>query len=238
MERPRIIPALVAGLLSLSALIAPVSATTLTLDTGKSLQLQPGSSDNFTFSATNDEGAITNLLGWAIGFQVVPIGTPTGSLTVGLLTKPAVDPMPAGEVDFGQPALGILANSATENGSPNFWGIAAAALDDIQVVDSSTSYNLGSVNFTLSANATAGDSWGIYAVQQPSTFIKSYWSDDAFNPIGFGNWETLPNPVGSVQIGTISAVPEPGSLVLAGSALAAAGWYGARKRRTLAAVEA
>lgn len=227
-----------AGSLLLLSQMVPAAATTMTMDTGKLLELQPGQSDNFTFSATNDAGAITNLIGWSIGFQVVPIGAPTGSLTVGLLSKPAVNPMPAGDVDLGQPAFGILANSAVENGSPNFWGISAAALDDVQTVNSSTSYNLGAVNFTLSANATAGDSWGIYAVQQPSTFIKSFWSDDGFNPIGFGNWQTLPNPVGSVQIGTISAVPEPSSLMLAGSAIVAAGWYSWRSPRKSAVVEA
>jgi len=236
MERRRVIPAIAAGLVCLCVLVAPVSATTLTLDTGKSLELQPGVTDNFTFSATNDSGAISNFLGYAIGFQIVPVGSPTGSLTVGPITVSPVNPLPApgptsGTVDFTQPNLATLAGSAEINGSTQFWSIGASANEEIQTVNPLGNYNLGAVAFTLSENAAVGDTWAIHAVQQAGIFIKSYWVDEDFNDFVFGNWPSSPVGNTSVQVGTITAVPEPGSLMLAGSAITAAGWYGWRSRR-------
>jgi len=56
--------------------------------------------------------------------------------------------------------------------------------------------------------------------------------DIAFSNLAFGSQPSY----NQLTLGTITAtaVPEPGSLVLAGSAIAAFGWYAARKRRTLA----
>lgn len=238
MHGRQLFPAFVAGFFLLLASIAPASATTLTLGTSTSLSLQPGETGNFTFSATNDAGAITNFLGWAIGFQMVPVDSPTGSLTVGFLTQPVVAPMPPGGIDFTQPNLVTLGSNAVINGQTQFWSIGASANDDVQTVNSLATYNLGSVAFTASLDATPGSTWQIHAVQQAGSFIKSYWTDDNFADAVFGNWPSAPVGNTSVQIGTISVVPEPSSLMLAASAIMGAGWYGWRSRRNPLVVEA
>jgi hypothetical protein len=212
-------------------------ATVLSLDTGKSVTIQQSGSATFTFSATNDAGAITdNFLGWTIGFQVVPLGTTAGSLTVGSLSQPLTNPMPAGSLDFTQPILATLANSGTINGLTQYYAMGVSSNDVLQTVNSLTSYNLGSVGFT--ASPTASGTWAVYAVQQSGALARSYWTDGVFSDSNFGN---LPNTGNlSVQIGTITAVPEPSTIALLGMSMASAGWYAWRTRRkvTVEIVEA
>jgi hypothetical protein len=231
--------AAVAVALCLLALVATASATTLTLDTGKSLTLLQGGSGLFTFSASNDAGDITNnFFGWNIGFQVLPSGVTSGSLNVEELFQPSVNPAVAGDLEFIQPdQVLLLANSASINGSTNFRSMSINSLDTLATLQGSTSYNLGNVSF--SATLDAAGTWNVYAVQQADPFAKTFWTNGSLADVQFGN---LPQSAGdsSVLIGTISvtAVPEPSSLLLAGSAIVAAGWFGWRSRRQPTVVEA
>lgn len=220
--------------------VVPGSATTLTVDTGKSLELQPGGTGLFTFSATNDAGAISeDFLGWTMGFQVLPSGVTSGSLTVGELFNAATNPAVLGvEVEITQPnQIFVLANSGTINGSTGFRSMTINSLDTLATLQGSTSYNLGDLTFTASPDAAG--TWNVYAVQQADPFAKTYWTDAALADGQFGN---LPQSGGnsSVLVGTISvnAVPEPSSLMLAASAIVASGWFGWRSRRQPAVVEA
>jgi hypothetical protein len=238
--RPRT-SAVVAVALCLLALVATASATTLTLDTGKSLTLFQGGSGLFTFSATNDAGDISEVyLGWNIGFQVLPSGVTGGSLIVGELFQPAINPAVAGELEFIQPdQVLLLSGSAVINGSDSFRSMSINSTDTLATLQGSTSYNLGSLSFSATPDAVG--TWNVYAVQQGPGFEKTYSTlfNEGFSDAYFGN--LLPSAGNSsVLIGTISvtAVPEPSSLVLAGSALMAAGWFGWRWRRQPTVVDA
>jgi len=221
--------AAVAALLMAAA--GPAGATTLTLDTGKAVTMAPGASGTFRFSATNDAGAITaDFLGWAMGFQVRPSGVTSGSLTIGSLSQSPVNPMPVGDLEFNQPLLLTLANTGTINGSTQFWAMSAASLDTLGTIAGSTSVNLGDLGIT--ASPSADGVWNVYAVQQADPFAKTYWNNAVPADVQFGN---LPQSAGnsSVLIGTITvtAVPEPSTMSLAGFAVVAAGWVARRRSR-------
>lgn len=214
----------------LTTFSSPSPASTLTLDTGKSVTLLQGTSGTFTFSATNDAGAITDdFLGWAIGFQVLPSGSTSGLITVGALSSPAVNPMPIGTVQLIQPGLFPLANSASLNGSPNFYAMGMTSEDTLGSLAEFTSYNLA--NVALSASGDAVGTWNVYAVQQAGAFIKTFWNNAATADVTFGNLPQSGNS--SILIGTVTvtAVPEPSTISLAGFALVAAGWAARRRSR-------
>lgn len=224
-------------LAAVALLITRSEATTLTLDTGKSLGLAPGGSGTFTFTTTNDAGAITeNFLAWTIGIQVLPAGSPVGTLTIGALSQPGTNPLPAGEVDLTQPTLATLAGGATINGTSQYYLTNASATGFLNTVDSNGFYNLGALS--LSASGDAQGTWNVYAVQQGGSFYKTYWTDAALDDVDFGN---LPRGSSgsntSLLIGTVtvSAVPEPVAFALAGTGVVCAIWGARRLRKKRAA---
>jgi len=252
------IQTLVLMLLVLFGVTATATATTLSLDTGKSLNLEPGGSGVFTFSMTNDEGTLEeSFVAWAMGLQVVPVGSvsgtmffgsgpgaksvnaPLGTEFTGALAQPSTNPMPFGDVEVTDPFVAQLASGASINGSTTYTLLNITALEFLGTVNSLASYNLGSL--TLSASPDAAGTWAVYAVQQGASFYKTHWTNADLEDIDFGNFPRgLSGSNTSLQIGTISvtAVPEPSGLMLAGSAIVAAGWFGWRSRRNPTVVEA
>jgi len=226
----RLLAALAALVLGLH--VVPASATTLSLDTGKSLTLQPSTTGSMTFSFTNNAGAITdNFLAWTLGIQVLPAGSVSGTLTLGTLTQPVTNPMPIGTYDSTQPTLLTLGGSGTINGSTNYYQINLTTTEALGTVLGNTSYNMGTLGFT--ASGAAAGTWNIYAVQQNAPFYESYWTDGSLTDTDFGN---LPRGAGnsSILLGTVtvSAVPEPGSLAAAavtGGIAACCAWRRRRK---------
>jgi hypothetical protein len=211
----------------------PASATTLSLDTGKSLVLNPGTSGSMTFSFTNNPGDINdNFLAYTLGIQVLPAGVVSGTVTLGTLTQPVTNPMPIGTLDFTQPTLATLKSSGTINGTTNFYNINAATTTALGTVLGSTSYNLGTLGFTASGGAAG--TWNVYVIQQGGADFQSYWTDGSILDSDFGN---LPRGAGnsSLLVGTITAVPEPGSLAVAGVAgMMAMGCVWGRRRKAKA----
>lgn len=227
---------------TLAALVmaGPAGATTISLDTGKSLSVSPGASGTFTFSATNDAGAITSdFLGWTMGIQLLPSGTTVGTMTIGALAQSLTNPMPTGVVDISQPALQTLALSGTINGLTEYYLIGMAATEVLGSLSGNTSYNLG--DLTVNASANAQGTWNVYAVQQGGSFYKTYWTNSTLTDVDFGNLVRGPQGTNnSILIGTVTAVPEPSTIALLGMSMAIAGWYAWRTRRkvTVEIVEA
>lgn len=185
---------------------APAGATTLSLDTGKSLSLSPSMSGDMTFSFSNDAGEISDsFLAWTLGIQIIPSGTVTGTVTPGTLTQATNNPMPIGaDPDITQPNLLTLNNSATINGTNTFYQMAMGTTVALGTVLSSTSYNMGTLSFTSSA--TASGTWNVYAVQQGGGNYHSFWTDGMLDDIDFGN---LLRDAGdsSILLGTIIVTP-------------------------------
>jgi hypothetical protein len=205
-------------------------AATLTLDTGKSASLLPGGTGSFTFSATNDAGAIDeNFLAWVIGVQILPAGGNVGSLTIGALTQPGTAPLPAGEVEASN-FQATLASGASINGSTTYQLLSLAATEFLNTAASNSTYNLGTLSLTASGDAQG--TWNVYAVQQGGNFYKTHWTDGGFEDIDFGNFPRGSSGSNtSLLLGIVSVVPEPGTLALAGSALAGVAWVARRIRR-------
>jgi len=226
--------------------VRDVSAATLSLETGKFLELQPGGSGSLTLSLSNDAGNVTNFNGWVVGIQFLPTLGSTGSIALTSLTQPAVNPAVTNNpgTPFIDPDLEFFdfdGNPTTVNGSSFFTTvqIASGLLSNTQTLLGSTSYNMGTLEFT--ATADAGGTWNLFAIN-PNELDgeKSWWYTNGLNTVSYGNL-TMPgegSPANSLQLGTISVVPEPGGIVLAGSAVVAAGWYSWRSRRRVAVVEA
>ncbi len=205
-------------------------AATLTLDTGKSVVIDQGATAGFTFSVTNsDAGDITDFLGWVIGFQVIPAGGNTGSLTIGSLQAATTDPMPVGDPDISQPTQSLLNNSI--NGTTVFNSMSILSTTELGTLISGTTYNLGTLSFTASGDAEG--TWNVYAVQENPQFQKTYWFDSTATEIQFGNLAFGQGSVG-LLVGTVIAVPEPSAwwLLASGSSAGLLAW----RRRRLARV--
>jgi hypothetical protein len=76
-------------------------------------------------------------------------------------------------------------------------------------VDVGLSYNMGTLDFTASAGASG--TWNVYAVQQPVNPL-SFWTHSALDDFDFTNLQN--GTESSLLLGTITVVPEPGSLAL------------------------
>jgi hypothetical protein len=189
-------------------------ATTLSLETGKSLDLLPSESGSITLSFTNNAGDITsNFLAWTLGIQVLPAGPVTNSITLGTLAQSVTNPMPIGGFpDIIQPTLTTLAGGGTINGLTNFYQIGMQTTVFPGTVLSDTSYNMGTLGITASAGASG--TWNLYAIQQGGVNFQSFWANGSLADEDFAN---LPRGAGnsSILIGTINVVPEPGTLSLA-----------------------
>ena len=213
------------------AILRPIHASPINVDTGTSVSLSPGSTSTFTVSLTNENAgtAITTFNGWGLILQVIPRAGATGTASFSALASPAsngalADP---GEASFD--------GAYTLNSAVN--GTVAAYLTSIgnDTPVSTTfalgqTYNIGYFTVLLSGDATPGSIWDVYALNDE--FDTSSWSTPGGVATAFGNLATpLTGQYASVQIGTISAVPEPSSFMLTASALVGAGWYGWRSRR-------
>jgi hypothetical protein len=231
------IASFLAGSLLLLGQMMLASAGTLTLDTGISLQLSENGSGAFPFSVTSGATPLVDEFAtWVVSFQVIPNGLVSGTLSIGsgAGAKPIDSPFPtefqgltlaannsiftpATGSSFAQPSVQILASSGTINGLGTYIGMSADAVDDYPVIAANTSYGLGDLTFSV-VGGTPGDSWTVYAIQQQGANLRSYWFDDLGNDRPYENIPFTSGGNYSIPLGTISVVPEPSSLVLAGSA--------------------
>jgi hypothetical protein len=244
--RQSVIAFLVSGILLLGQMM-PASATTLTLDTGKNLEIDPAVSTTgtFTLSATNDSGSVINTFnGWGLILQLVPTPGAIGTAAFVNLTEPAVNPSlgpvsnPPDNVTTTFDDTYFLLSSINGTTDAYFVGIG-------NETDSATTWSLGQAlnlaDLEVQLSPGAQGTWTVFAIND--RFNSTGWFDMVtFESIAFSDLPTAPvtNPQSytSLTLGTITAVPEPSTLMLAGSAIVAAGWFGWRSRRQPTVVEA
>jgi hypothetical protein len=214
----------------------PATASPINIDTGKSVSVNPGSSGTLTLSLTNEASgtAVSTFNSWAFILQIIPGPGATGTASFTGLVSPTVNPALAAP---GEP---LFDNAYTTNVPVN--GTTSAYLVGIgNDTSATTTFALGqtynAADFTVALSPDATGSWAIYALNDENN--TTAWLTAGGVATAFGNAPiAAEGAYTSVQIGTISAVPEPSSLLLAGSGIVAAGWYARRMRRMPAMIEA
>lgn len=216
------------ALLSVVALLAclfvhassALAEAVVNFDTGKTLQLQTSGAGTLTLSLTNagNESAFVN--SYTLGILVVPTSG-SGTLTLDAWTGPASAPLlsdvAAEYTPYDQPVLFPLIAPVTISGTEYFeyFQVQAAntnGFDDPLGV--AASRNIGTLNFSvIDGNGT----WDIYMINQEAQeggLPISFLQDSELADFPFGN---LPAVNGeALLVGTVTAVPEPTTLLLAG----------------------
>jgi hypothetical protein len=216
----------------------PAVATPLNLDTGVSLTLNPALSTTgtLTLAATNENAgsAITSFNSWGLILQLIPQPGAVGSASISALTSPTLNPAltEAGEPLFDDQ----YTTNIPVNGTVNAYLVGIA--NDTPVTTTfalGQTYNLGDFAVTLSPDAQG--SWALYALNDQSN--TGSWASEIGAQTAFGNLaQASAGQYTTLALGTVTAVPEPSGLMLAGSAIVAAGWFGWRSRRQPTVVEA
>ena len=190
---------------------AAALATPINLDTGISLDVDPGTTGTATLSAKNFNNGtpVTNWNAWTVALQLLPEPGATGTMTISSILLPLTDDS-LSDPDAGTfDPNGVLSGTGS-NGTTTYTAIGFANNSSADTNWSSgQAYNLADLTFTASGDAQG--TWTLYAVNQASTVTN--WFDDLGNPTTFGN--TPASAGSSLVLGTITAVPEPGSLTLA-----------------------
>ena len=208
------------ALLASSASGVPI----VNLSTGLSLEMQESTSGTLTMQFTNVGDGTQSVNSYSLAILVVQTSG-TSTLTFDSWTKPA-DPVLIGDVaaeytPFDQPALFPLNAPVSIGGTEYFeyYAVQAAATDnfDYPLLASATK-NVGLMTFTNSGEG----SWDLYVINQeaqagglPLSLMQNLAGDE----FAFGN---LPVANGAaLKMGTVVAVPEPSTVVLAGVAVLA-----------------
>lgn len=208
---------------SLSAHALPIN-----LNPDLALSLDPGSTGVWTLSATNQNNgvAVTNWNAFGIALQIIPDPGATGTVTLQSFVNPLVNPsIPAASAV--PPFVGPGSFSVPINGTTDFTGIvlsySGTASPNVTTWTSGQSYNLATLTWNASPNASG--TWRVYASnpeddgqELPQTTWNLPNASDRF----FGNVAFVEGQTSTLQLGTITVVPEPHGLIVAGSAAVAA----------------
>lgn len=200
---------------------AATGAAIVNFDTGKLLSLQSTGSGSLTLSLTNAGDSSAFINSYTLGILVVP-ASGSGTLTLDAWTGPASNPLlsdvAAEYIPFDQPVLFPLIAPVTISGTEYFEYFQVQAgntngFDDPLAVGASR--NIGTLNFSvIDGNGT----WDIYMINQEAQeggLPISFLQDSELADFGFGN---LPAVNGeALLVGTVTAVPEPTTLLLAAS---------------------
>jgi len=215
----------------LSAWAAPIN-----LNSNLNLSLNPGSTGIWTLSATNqDNGVIAE--GWnafAVALQIIGDPGATGTVSIqgainpevnSVFSNPVVDPFNDPPLPVGGPIDVLPLNNgnfpAAINGTTAFTTVILgfSNSDDYVNWQSGQTYNLATV--TWSASTDAIGSWTIYASNPINSFQnqpQTTWNFPGGGDNFFGNVPYVSGAPSTLQLGTISVVPEPHGLIVAGSA--------------------
>jgi hypothetical protein len=168
-------------------------------------------------------GVPAEAFGWSLGLRVVPLGGATGTVTIDQASIVyAPDPL------FTDPftALPGVTPNQPAAGDVTVFG----SNDDFDgVLVPGTPKGMVSIKFNASANARGN--FGLQLVDSGG-LANTYWTNfnSAFDePLHFNG--TPITGLGGAQIGMITAIPEPSSLLLAGGVVGLAGWKARRRKR-------
>lgn len=217
MKTARISAALATFLVAASSVAA--FATPIQLNSG-SWSFLPGTTGTITLSAVNvDNGTqVTTFNGWALGVQLLPSLGATGSATLG---ETAFNPATNPSLTDADPTTDVLPNTlnVATNGTLDYFNVSLANNTATSTTwASGQSYNLISLLVTLSANASG--SWTLFLVNDANNVAAWYTSggvDTSFGNLSQGDGSSF---TAGVVSAITAAVPEPGSLGLAGVAAA------------------
>ena len=189
-----------------------VQATPISIDTGKSVSMSPGANSVVLLSATNANAgtSVTNFNGWTLGLQLLAQAGATGTVTMTGISNPAVNP--ALTVPDTETFSNALLTTAT-NGTTAYKYVGISNVDA-----TTTTFALGQslnlASLAVSSSSTASGVWNLYAVNQSSS--QSAWLDDTGLGTDYGNLPAINGT--SLLLGTVSVIPEPGPMLLAGLA--------------------
>lgn len=218
-----------------AVMAVPALATPINIDTGKQLNLNPGTSGTLTLSLTNQDAgtAVTTFNAWGLILQLIPQPGATGSATFTNLLSPATN---GALTDPGDPLLDPAYELTTAvNGTIGAYQLSIGNNSAVTTTFAlGQSYNIGDLTVALSPGATGA--WTIYALNDANDTTS--WLNAGGAATAFGNVPTAgtQGQYSANPIGTINAVPEPASIGLA--ALAVGGCSLVWRRRAGAAKRA
>ena len=189
-----------------------VQATPISIDTGKSVSMSPGANSVVLLSATNANAgtSVTNFNGWTLGLQLLAQAGATGTVTMTGISNPAVNP--ALTVPDTETFSNALLTTAT-NGTTAYKYVGISNVDA-----TTTTFALGQslnlASLAVSSSSTASGVWNLYAVNQSPS--QSAWLDVTGLGTDYGNLPAINGT--SLLLGTVSVIPEPGPMLLAGLA--------------------
>jgi hypothetical protein len=165
------------------------------------------------------------LSGWSLAIRIVPEAGATGTLAFGSFSYPANEIIsPSSNLTpAGSPALVTSANGVKVSASNSDLSVNG------QNSVPATGAALFSVNYT---SADAVGKFDIYAWNQTNG-LGSYWVDQNGNNTGFTNIPSASPSVNDLLLGTITvtATPEPGTMLLAFLASGGIATHLVRRRR-------
>lgn len=206
------------------------SADIITIANLDPINLTAGTQSNYvTFSVYDASGPSVSMFGWSLGVSVVPLGGATGTVTIDVSSAA----YPLNHIfsnPFQSPGPGVSPN-APSAGDTTF--LSSNGDFNGVTVNSGPPGNQNLLNLKFNASAGASGNFEIRLVDAGG-FQNTYWTD-------YDSAEDRPfyvngSPVigtGGASIGTISvsAVPEPSSLLLFGSVLGLSAWRVRRRLR-------
>jgi hypothetical protein len=207
----------------LSAWAAPIN-----LNPNLNLSLNPGSTGIWTLSATNQDNGVAanNWNAFGIALQIIPDAGATGTVTLQSFINPIENPSVA-TGSAVPPFIGSGTFPEPINGTTDFTGIvlgySGSASPNVTNWPSGQTHNMATI--TWSASPDASGTWRIFASNPEddgATFPQTTWNLPNANDRFFGNVPFIEGQTSTLQLGTISVVPEPHGLIVAGSAAMAA----------------
>jgi hypothetical protein len=200
------------GIASLIVGAAVGHADTLTLGTGVSRTwdrvTSPAASPAITLSLFNDTNNPAGIIqAYTLGMRLQPVGNATGTLAIGTVSNPTVNPIFSSIVT--PPTVNVqsgFTSIAIENSTLNLAPVPQAGKN--------------AIDFTL----VSSDALGTFNIVIDGTLSRSGWND-LDNEYAFGNANNT-----TLTVGQINVVPEPGTIGTTVIAVVVAGLAAIRRR--------